>query len=179
MSPTSCRCSTPRRRMRRARNDRCHGGCRAQGPRFPGDCSPSTLPALAEGTTGFGMEPGGTPPRSLTPGTPRATGTAMRSEQRAMSISTHLPSSSSLILSDQCSRVVRWEHRPAGDVGHPHAFPPTMSPWQRGTTAHVHAHRSAPTVARCPRAAASPGGLPGDFLPQRGCEGSSSGGVPT
>ena len=32
--------------------------------------SPSTPPALAGGTTGFGMGPGGSPPRSLTPGTP-------------------------------------------------------------------------------------------------------------
>ncbi len=75
MSPTSCRCSTPRRERRDedGRDDgRCGAGCRARGPHFPGSCPPSTSPALAVGTTGFGMGPGGSPPRSLTPGTPPA-----------------------------------------------------------------------------------------------------------
>ena len=49
------------------------GGRQARGPRFPGSCPPSTPPALAGGTTGFGMGPGGSPPRSLTPGAPSLT----------------------------------------------------------------------------------------------------------
>ncbi len=83
MSPTSCRCSTPRRgsgARAGGGTDQCAGagrafgsgaaGCRAHGPPFPGSCPPSTPPALAGGTTGFGMGPGGTPPRSRTRGTP-------------------------------------------------------------------------------------------------------------
>jgi len=80
MSPTSCRCSTPRHRRKTGEGgdegvqaSGCRRGCRARGPHFPGSCPPSTPPALAGGTTGFGMGPGGAPPRSLTPGTPAAT----------------------------------------------------------------------------------------------------------
>lgn len=90
MSPTSCRCSTPRqRRGRKGREEEdekkgwgAKRGCRARGPHFPGSCPPSTSPALAGGTTGFGMGPGGAPPRSLTPGTPAVTTNPAYSEHQ-------------------------------------------------------------------------------------------------
>jgi hypothetical protein len=70
MSPTSCRCSTPRRGGG-------GGGAVGGGPpataTSPTACKPQYPAALAWGTTGFGMGPGGSPPRSLTPGTPPPT----------------------------------------------------------------------------------------------------------
>jgi len=64
-----------------------------------------------------------------------------------------------------------------GDVGHPHALL-TLARTEC-LTALAHAHRFAPTVARCPRAAAQPGGLPGGLPVQDRRDESSPGGVPT
>jgi hypothetical protein len=69
MSPTSCRCSTPRRGGG-------GGGAVGGGPpataTSPTACKPQYPAALAWGTTGFGMGPGGATPPAVTGGPPPA-----------------------------------------------------------------------------------------------------------
>ena len=78
MSPTSCRCSTPRQVTgpRRAPARHPHGGPAAASP--PPGFPPEYSPALRWVTTGFGMDPGGStalsatdPPCASQAGTPR------------------------------------------------------------------------------------------------------------
>jgi hypothetical protein len=123
--------------------------------------------ALARGTTGFGMGPGGSPPRSRTPGAP---GLTYRSTAHcAMSTVEIIPQSSSLLL---CGCVETSRVTGAGRRGSPRTSHRCKSAFR--PCAPLRSDGCPPsTRGRSTRWSA------GGLMPSVGRRGSSPGGVPT
>jgi hypothetical protein len=179
MSPTSCRCSTPRRRVRARRKEErgAGGGARREGRASQAVARPVLRQRWRGARPGSGwdrVDRRRVRSRPAPPHAPRTEGPGLRTVRESFpphaSVrgTQHFSHSSSASSSNRVTPT-------HGDVGHPHAMPYIV----RGKTALAHAHRSAPTVARCPRAAAQPGGLPGGFPAHGRRDPSSPGGVPT
>jgi hypothetical protein len=149
MSPTSCRCSTPRRERARKRGRARARTVRGGVPRARAAFSRELPPKYFAGAGG---------------GHDRVRdGTGWIAA--AIAHARH-PAPHHLVV----SRAKLRHGIAASNIGTRHTGRRRRGPPVRAAkkgTAHAHAHRSAPTVARLPRAAAQPGGLPGGLPAQR------------